>query len=957
MKTIRDSILKLVESDVPEEEIENIDSDIDLLQAEMDQRMAEISGEDEFADAVEKDELAGISDDEDAESITASRKNGVKYELRPLYNALREAGFSGASIFEFQQTLPEIQSKAKQIAEKIEEFRASVNPPIVSDLTGEGLANEIANSIVRVSIYFWFTYQIFQDSIRFSGKLNAQQATKFLKSDTSSYAKTVKAIVDSLPADLKEIVFSKSDKLTALARAGAKLESVIRNTIALVEAEDPALPGKHSIDLDSVNDELAIDYLYNFAFTKFISAYTQANVKNLSTIDENIFKWFADPYTINGRIAQAKKRASVVATDEVNPETGKPVEKVVRGVVEPKSFDGEDEEANALDKILPDKTEDPYSPEQVEVANAQSNTKDAQASFIFENDNFLIKYFNTYNFTSLVGEILDQLSNPEAAKLVYFDVPRREMVETDLFTFLKNQSDSFVDRIPVTVPVLTLDILTKTANLLITLPGEPIALTPEVYGQVAGVLVSTATETQKPWFSIKELPGRYKEYLRQYLKLDNLPNFEVNAGATLQGTTAKERIIDALKRDLLTADPSRVEVIKKVLSQLELTNDPVKINELAISAGLSRKSIENINRNDKEHGEAIAAARKGAKGEELELSKKIALALADKFAKFLDKTDPDKTLVYGGQSYPRKQLLNFVSSLSAEQLSSLWRDIETGSLPTAMGTPFMSLNNTAPGQKAIASLSSNIEKLINLKLGMTESVGVEVNTVSDVLEHAYIDFFSKQATPSLQKALLDIKKLGRFLVTVIKLFEMYSEYNKKGATVPHKYLNLTNEDLEQIEDLQTFFITGKNAKAYTAHGLRSDLRNSIIQPHLIERIIQAFNAKKDDPTLFSISNDPFIIDAFPKVADWLMTTIDPRGEFGFEKAINHFEKTEDINPLRILLHRHLDSIRSILQKGHSSSSILKAIEEIVRGTGSAVAKKEKAPEEPSAFINPLEGLF
>lgn len=872
-----------------------------------------------------------------------------------LYAAIKESGISGKTVFNLEDGLSQIREQAAIIGKHIEEFRASQN--VVRNLSGDDLVTALANSIVRLKLYFWYTLGIYQEKVHHTGKLDAQTTMGALWKPNRYQLGDLRSIFAQMPDDFKQIVFSKNDFLTQHLRIA---ESTISKTInKLLEAE--GFQSSETMDLDSNTEDFAINYLFSYAFQMLVKQYSDASLADIDKIDERIFKYFSNPFHVNTAIRTAKDVAMGKTKMQVNPDTGKR-ERVLnparaRGIIEPKVSDGDNEITNAIDQTVQDPSDAPISNATIDnldlVTHSGETSKEAHdRPLIFSSDNFLIKYFNTLNYMSILGELLSRWSVNPGSKITYFNHNSLEMSETALLSLLFNDSDTYVDNTAVPLATLATDMLAESAELLVNITGQPISINENTISALSTMLAGgdgvtgLADKHGLSWFKIKGLPGRQKEYLRRYLKIEELPEFSVNDTAVLAGNSVKEKLIDRLKKEMLVPG-AKTEVLKQIIAKMHLTDNPTELERLASIAGLSGYSIKNIRNlspDAAEHKEKLAQT----KSNDAELSKRVAASLYDKFAVFADGS-MDKVFFYGGTTYNKKQLPAFVASLSGEELTKLWSDIKSGTLLTALNVPFMSLVSTGPGKKAVEALTANIEALLANKGGLTEGVITEgaVENASAILEAKYVEFFATEIAPILQQVLVEVKKLGPFLVSMIRLFEMYDEYLTKTK---HKDSNLSNEELDEIEDLINFFKTGPNSQNFAAHKLRNQLRRELLPESVVTNIANAFEANKDNSLLVTPTADPVLRESLPSLKNWILTHFDTTGEYGFENAFLHLEKTGDVGRLRELLYANRDALSRVLYGGKLS----KLVTEIIRGTYGSNNIQQKAPVETGAdFVDPL----
>lgn len=905
-----------------------------------------ISGEVSSLDSVN---IYGQSDESENTGEISGRRDA-------LYTALEADGITGKALFNLEDGLPQIQTHAKRIALRIEEFRDAKK--VVRDLSGDDLVSAIVDSIVRVKLYFWYTIGIYQEKVHLTGKLDSQTTMGALWKPNRSQLSDLKAIFSALPNEFKTIVFNKTDFLTSY--LSIKESKILSTLYGITEAE--GFQSSATMDLDSNAENFAIDYLFDYAFQIFIKEYSNASIKDLPKIDETIFKHFSNPFHVNNVLRSAKDRAMGKTKMELDPETGKMKRvlnpKLSRGVVEPKLSDGDTEISNAIDQTIQDPAEAPISDATIDNLDIMTHSGETEKEakdrpILFSSNNFLLKYFSNMSYLSIAGELLNRWSEVPGDKITFFDHSSLEMREIPLLTLLFNSSNSYVTDTAVPVSVLSVDVISESADFLVSLTGEPIPIDDSVLNGLNNMFLGDSSITARhnlPWFQIKTLPGRYKEYLRTYLKLSTLPEFAINDSATLVGNSVKEKLIDRLKRQLLIPGTDQAK-LKQIIASMHVTENPIELERLAMLAGLSGATIKNIRvsaPDSSEHAQALALH----KTSDMELSKKVAASLYDKFS-ILSKDTLDKLFYYNGNEINKKQLPTFVASMSKQELSSLWDDIKSGALQTSMGVPFLSLASTGPGKKAVDTLTANIEALLKTKGSLSEGILVEgaIETASDILQEEYVKFFVAQIAPILQKIVIDLKKLGSFLVSMIKLFEKYSAY-QKDVNQKHKNTRMTNEELDEIEELLSFFSSASNNTLFTAHFLRNQLRRELLDSNTVAKIANAFEANKNNRELITPTADPVLGAALPKLKNWLLTYFDKHNEYGFLAAFEHLEKTGDISKLRDLLYKNRDALGSLLSGG----SIAKLTKEIMRGTYGS-EKQEKAPVETGADIQDPLALF
>jgi hypothetical protein len=882
-------------------------------------------------------------------TLNEADENPVKANLAPVYAAVKEAGITDKHLMSFQDGLDTIRSQSEQIAAVIEKFRPIFN--VQSDLTGEDLVNQITESLVRFKLYFYLAMDLYQFQMTKYGAIKAPALGASLRNPKD---KQLTSMFNQLPDEFKVMVLSKDDILSkAIMRTFG--ESIILNQI-LKLVED------RSTDLSSLiadDQNTAMDILFDEAFNKFIRAFFFANVSDLPTIDENIYLRFSNPSKVLTRLRdqQLKVSGTKKTRDENDTQSDK------KTLYTPVTGEGQNEVENDLASI-PVKDEDSTvhidNPDALQAINyVPKNEKEVRdKEVIFSHSNLLLKYFNTPNWASIAAELLERLMTNPGSKVKYFNTVDLKFEDKALLQLMLDDTDVYLEDTVVRASLLTFDALSSTADILVTLTGEPVEINEEILGKVQAALVSVTTERGTPWFNIKDMPPRYKEEIRQFLKLDTIPSFNVSTTTTLTGNTFKDKVLDLLRREALSAEGSRKNDLTTIITEVEKTENEARIDALAKLAGIGGLSLRNL--------AVVTGANelpKTQSADEKKLAKKIGDTIYDKFATYLPGTT-NKVFEYNGRGYvTRPEVTALILTMSNENLSKLWQDIQDGSIVMSNGTSFMSQTG-ASGQASIKGLTNAVNDLLKLRGVITESVEpVKANSSLD-LENAYTTFFVHQAAPILQQTLVELKKLSSFLVAMIRLFNAYNNYLARGENAKHKYMSLSNEELEEIEDLQDFFVNGPNKHNFAGNQLVDDLRNIRIDEVMVSKIVNAYEANKDNPAYTSPINDPTMQTAFNKFKEWLMSIFGGSTKTAFDQAFNKYEQTGNIGLLREILVKNRQEIEARLKDANYGSetgymSKLRLMNEIIRGTfGTPFAGKKEAPAETGATqkINPLSNF-
>lgn len=880
----------------------------------------------------------------DEEESSATSKN-----VRQFYTAIKNQGLSDKTLLSFQDDWNTIKSHAQIIATTIEQYRAKWNIP--SDLTGEDLTNQVANSLVRLKLYFYLAMGLFQDQImaqaqkNMTGQLNAAILGAKLRKPTPKAIKTIQAIFMNLPDDLKQIALDKDDLLSNAITASTKEESFILNTIEKIFLKE---------DLSSLiadDQDAAMDVLFDKAFVKFLRTFLFANVKDLPNIDEDIYLHFSNPSKINTDIRDVKLRVAGIKKNRGEFDT----KGDLYSKYEPISGDADSQVINDLSNIQ-DPTEVPQSSNPDSLSAVTYDPKNAKEAadkeIIFTHSNLLLKYFNTPNWASLVAEELERLRRNPGSKITYFNNKELKFETKELLSILFDDTDEYLADTVGPASLLTFDVLTNVADTLVSVTGEAVPVTPEILATVSEGLLRSAQDRSTDWFNISDLPSRYKEEIRQYLKLENIPSFNV-ANTALKGNSPKEKYLDMLQRELLTTqDGARKRDLQVYIAKIQASENPTHIDALAKLAGIAGSSMSNIK-------QTSATVATPSSDEDKKLAKKVGDTLYDKFAVFLPGTT-SKAFEYSGRTYStRPELASLILTLSPEELNTLWTNIQNGSIPMndRNKSSFMSQTG-ASGQTSINGLTAAMTGLLKNKGGITEAIATKpvVERPEELLRKAYIAFFTKEATPILQSTLVILKKLSTFLIAMIRLFEAYNKYlNRSNKSLE---FSLSNEEILEIDDLQSFFTSGPNKKNFAADLLLDQLRNGLINETAVTNIINAFEANVNNPAYTNPIVDPIMQDAFVRLRDWLVNDVDPKEEFGFRHALAMFEKQGKIDLLQNLLYKLRNHLNGMLSQSSRDGSVgtmskKRLMDEIIRGTyGTPLAQKE-APDGSGAELKSI----
>jgi hypothetical protein len=888
----------------------------------------------------------------EADEQPAASSAGIN--VRPVYDAVKLAGITDKQILSFQDGWPVIQQQAKVIADIIEQFRPKYN--IQSDLVGEDLANQIAQSLVRLKLYFYLAMDLYQYQLDKYGTIRNDALGAVLRKPKDKY------LVDmfkQLPDEFKKIVLEKDDILSNALMVNFEESIILKEILKLTEDVNTDLSSLIADDQHS-----AMDILFGEAFNKFIRAFLFANVQDLPKIDEDIYLRFSNPSKVNTRLRDIRLKAQGVKKTRGETDT----KSDLYTKYEPVTGEGTGEVINDLENLPQPDEAAPYiaDPDILDtlVYEPKSEKEQKDKEIIFSHGNILLKYFNTPNWASIAAELLERLMINPGSKIRSFNTVDLKFEDKEFLKMMLDDTDVYLEDTTVRASLLTFDILSNTAELLITLTGEPVEITEDILGKVKVALLQSTTERNTPWFKIKDLPSRYKEEIRQTLKLDSIPSFNVSTNTILKGNTFKDKVLDLLQRELLTAEPSRKNDLIDIIKEIEKTEDPVRIEGLAKIAKIKPQTISNLLGVTKSDEVPSTEPQKVSGPEEKKLAKKIGDTLYDKFGIFIPNS-VNKAFEYNGRAYVgRPEIAAFISTMSPENLNRLWQDIQSGAIPMSdkNNTPFMSQTG-ASGQASITGFSNAMKELLKLRGVITEAVTVKEDPSLD-LENAYITFFAHQAAPILQQTLVELKKLSSFLVAMVRLFNAYNNYKARGEDAKHKYMALSNEELEEIEDLQDFFVSGPNKQNFAGNKLVDDLRNVRIDEVLISKIVNAYEANKDNPAYTSPINDPQMQTAFNHFKEWITSVFSGPLKTTFEQAFNKYEQTGNIGLLRDALASNKNEIEARLKSSNYGSetgymSKMRLMNEIIRGTfGTPFAGKKEAPVETGATqkVNPLSNF-
>lgn len=879
-----------------------------------------------------------------------------------LYDAIRQAGISGEYLFKLEDSYSDTKTKAETLSEYIDKFKQDNN--IITDLSGEDLVDALVVSITRLKIYFWYAFNIYQLNIT-SNNLDPRVTLAALQKPNKTQLQVLHDLFSYLPKEIQTIIFSKSDFLTRNLKKSLSEQSDI---IKLLLHEAKLNP--ETIPLEDTLVEEVPDILYDRILNTLIKEYTTASSKDIPTIDEKIYSYFSNPWNIAEKLKTARMSAKGYTDFTVDPETGKRTPKLnpanVRSLHEPISGGDEQTVYNDLAQlpitsgdvssdidtdvaleIPPEPSDEISSKTSVEVSDAEKKTR-----LIFGSDNILLKYFNNINYVSIVAEYISRETSNPKSYISYYDINTSKMARISLWELLHNSSKGYVSETSTTIATLTIDVLAETAPFLITLEGTPVTITEEIKHNIQHILDTLAEQHATGWFELSNLSQINKEYLRKYLHLeDTIPPFEIKR-VSLKQDTFKERILDALRIKQIQAvsDYDKEKITQSINVINELT-DIVRIKLEAYKI-LSSKEIDTILQYSK--------PTKGATGPKTDpvtsdTIKKVAAVLHDVFA-VLNPTTLDKIFTLNGTQYNKKQLPTLLQTLSSTDLELLWNNIKSGEIKTNLNIPFMELSKTGNGQRLIAQFTQNIEHLIEIKKTLTESMlyeAVKDNAVQ-ILTQTYLEFFTNESIPVLQTALLDIKKLGPFLVSVITKFKKYGQFleylkAKEHGLTTKEIPDIDDNELLEIEDLQDYFVAGPNKLKYAGHQLINDLKRDILPETIIDKLTDAFLDNKNNPSYTSPLLDPAIIKAYPKMKQWLLNTYDKDNKYGFKYAFSEAEKTGSLSPVKQLLTKHYSVIENLLggKVSKEPGAILKIIKSILYGlySGYAPINKPKTAEE------------
>jgi DNA-binding ferritin-like protein (Dps family) len=886
------------------------------------------------------------------ESEKEAETSSAGVNIKPVYDAIKAANITDRQLLSFRDGWDTIQQQARTMADIIQQFRPKYG--IQSDLTGDDLVEQMAQSLVRLKLYFYLAMDLYQYQMDRYGGIRADSLGASLRKPKD---KNLIDMFKQLPDEFKRIVLEKDDILSNALMVDFEESVILKEILKLVEDVNTDIS---SLIADDQNT--AMDILFNEAFNKFIRAFLFANVKDLAKIDEDIYLRFSNPSKINTRLRDIKLKAQGVK--KVRGENDTKSDLYTK--YEPVTGEGRGEIVNDLSNLPEPAEADPQltNPDLLDAITYEPKNKkeEKDKEVIFSHSNLLLKYFNTPNWASIAAELLERLMINPGSKIKVFNTADLKFEDKNFLKMALDDTDTYLEDTVVRASLLTFELLSNTADLLITITGEPVEINEEVLGKVRAALIQSTEERSTQWFKIRDLPSRYKEELRQALKLDTIPSFIVSTNNALKGNTVKEKILDLLRREMLTADQARKNDLADIIREIEKTEDQVRIEGLAKIAKIKPQTLSNILGNTRP--ENAVATPTIASPEEKKLAKKIGDTLYDKFGVFIPNS-VNKAFEYNGRAYVgRPEIAAFVSTMSPENLNKLWQDIKSGAITMSdkNNTPFM--NQTGgPGQASINSFTAAIKELLKLRGVMTEAVAVKEDPSLD-LENAYIAFFTQQAAPILQHTLVELKKLSSFLVAMVRLFNAYNNYLARGSNAKHKYMALSNEELEEIEDLQDFFVSGPNKHNFAGNQLVDDLRNIRIDEVMVSRIVNAYEANKDNPAYTSPINDPEMQTAFRLFKEWVMAVFSGDTKTTFERAFDKYEQTGNINMLREVLSKNKNEIEARLKDsgygfGTGYMSKLRIMNEIIRGTfGTPFAGKKEAPVETGATqkVNPLSNF-
>lgn len=622
-------------------------------------------------------------------SSVSSAENTVEAQRTKFANALAQEIMSGGAYTE------------QQVFNAVLKYREHIGAQSINlDKLREELSLSLRRLQIGGHIVMGIYYDIFNTiSSTKQGYVSPDKLKKYIYSALqpsvhmdNSIKYYINSVVNTLPKNEQDLISSvqREDNLKYLVASAADLTEAYSGVSGDLENE--------------ILNDLPLTMLAGLIKNYGVAT----DDTDFSTIDQNIFNYFSNPYVrIDSAIKALKSRKSEGQTS-INAPVGSSDE----GSVEEfgTKIASEDEASNTLD-----------------IVSKSELSSEVESSF---NSSF-IHLFNNKNFATLIAAQL--LKWNEDKKFIVPTLDELYVVnELPLFDWTLNIESSKLD-LPLPLNKATVDFL---VSIVLTVTNDFDEVKEVSYEEMEKAIERFAGR-YGDFFSLDKASNEAKEYLRKYLQLD-IPEF-TKQQAYLSKGTFQERVLERLSsqgmQDLVASNTDKISAFKTE------TNPGAKL-ALASSILGNKLAMEIL----KTSSDKEAYAQTDATNLYKDLTVKLVGSLGG-----YSPSSPAKIINIGTKEYTDKELLADLLSNKLD-LAQLISDIEND----AIGFKQNRYSTIKPNvRKALDSAISKIKAS-----GLTEAIDKQTTILEKAYKHRFVSLVAQYA----QEFCPVIKQLGRFMV-------------------------------------------------------------------------------------------------------------------------------------------------------------------------------------------------
>ena len=911
-----------------------------------------------------------------------------------LLGAVSKDNLDSSPITQVGSSPESVSQLASSLAVLIEQYRT-----LSSDLMGAELIDALKQSIIRLNIYYWYAFDIYQSAYSSStSKINVSVVSGKLLSPGEHELKRLLDLFESLPVESQTVITAKKDFITIQIekakllrteldkRNKEDLKKEIDQKKRIKEKEKLKKSNKPVHDEDEVEESLILTTInkhflieaghaedahflnnepleyYNEALEKELlkslaSTYANAQKADLPDIDNKIFKRFSNPLTIKYRLMDpinkaAREQTALLGAAGLSGESSDEYSQLNKLAVEP-------------EVLAPPENVETSDLAGASLEKASPETKTAiqlAAPKIFSSDNFLLAYFANINFLAIVGELLERWSTNPATNITYYDITSNNIVTKSILEFFRTYTDSFVEGVSTSIPTLAVNILADSADQLTTISGEPAAVSDTNRANLISVFRNDISQGTPEAINFSKLTtndaGILLRFLQQTTQDETIKNVSFQRrNKYLAAGSAKDKILQSLNQLLLSeTDINRQKELQLAIEQINLLTS---INEIEAIANrfISSSTVADIIR----HSEDKPVVNKALKI----ASDYVSNVIYTYFR--LPNAASSWIFKYNNKDYTDlRDIQQLIVQMTADELTAFRDAIYSGKFITNLpGNPAF-LNMVGPAKRSITGFQKYIEQLIILKKeqitsNITEGILLEEISNADVLlalENAYLNYLVSQSIPILQKMLVTIKKLPIFLINLVVIFKKYAEYRKNESQQKEKltFGEMTQEELNMVPVILKAIKGTNKDTSDTLKSLLEDLKYTLLSDSIVEKLTTLFEEQLNNSpsnVLFKPTKADFIMKNYASLKEWLLKFFSRSGDtlLTLGKIFKDVEVSGSFASLRTFLISNAEIIEAGLKGAHEhkTETLLRTIQGISRG----VYQYYDANEEPKEIGTPV----